>query len=46
MSIVNNSNFNMPSLNGLVDINADSVQSWPKNIAKMSCVIFCYLGIN
>ena len=24
MSIVNNSNFNMPSLNGLVDINADS----------------------
>jgi len=27
MSIVNNSNFNMPSLNGLVDINADSVSS-------------------
>ena len=27
MSIVNNSNFNMPSLNGLVDINADSVNS-------------------
>ena len=27
MSIANNSNFNMPSLNGLVDINADSVSS-------------------
>lgn len=27
MSIVNNSNFNMPSLNGLVDIKADSVNS-------------------
>jgi hypothetical protein len=27
MSAVNNSNFNMPSLNGLVDINADSVSS-------------------
>ena len=27
MSIVNNSNFNMPSLNGLVDITADSVNS-------------------
>ena len=27
MSIANNSNFNMPSLNGLVDIKADSVNS-------------------
>ena len=27
MSIVNSSNFNMPSLNGLVDINSDSINS-------------------